>query len=276
MAVSIPSGYVTRSAAPRTFNRSKRALERDLDNAYRAVDEDVLVAFRLVTKDGVKREAREVTTELVEELKNDGMNPVWWVSEAWLESTYGRRGEPKPVQATKTSKRIEIGSARTKANEREARSGRSEHSDNDDVYLPDDIEFLKERIRTLEREKVEESIRNEKREAKLFEQLEVKDKQISAWDEVTQGIMRGLATGAIQPTLVSGTTPKEERGTKQERPSTPEAGQHSRVIDAAPGVPKKPAAKKGSVRKPRQKKTTNKRLPKWYEMPTFKNVLTRR
>ena len=43
------------------------------------------------------------------------------------------------------------------------------------MLLPTDIEFLKERIRTLEREKREEVERNEKREAKVFAELDVKN-----------------------------------------------------------------------------------------------------
>lgn len=43
MPIDIPAGYVTRPAAAETYNRSQRALERDLDVAILTQDEDVLV-----------------------------------------------------------------------------------------------------------------------------------------------------------------------------------------------------------------------------------------
>ncbi len=260
MAVSIPDGYVTRPAASKVYNRSKRALERDLEDAYVAGDDDVLAAFQLVTNDRVKREAPTVTTELVAQLKKDGKNPMWCVSEDWLESKYGRKGEPKPEPKEAADRRIErdTRSSKSDKNPIEASDDRGggdkdEPSGIDRVYLPNDVEFLKERIRTLEREKSKEIDRNEKREAKLFQQLEVKDRQISAWDEVTQGITRGLATGAIQPKLVSGMAPKDESGQESESPPAPHAAQAPEVIDATPAAPSKTAEGQKKQAPPKRK-----------------------
>ncbi len=251
MAVSIPDGYLTRPAASKVYNRSKRALERDLEDAYVAGDEDVLAAFQLVTNDGVKREAPAVTTDLVEQLKMDGKNPVWCVSEDWLESKYGRKGEPKPGPKEAADRRVERetpppdpGKGPSSKSDGREDGDRTEHGGTDRAHLPNDIEFLKERIRTLERERSRDIERSEKREAKLFQQLEVKDRQISAWDEVTQGITRGLATGAIQPKLVSGIVTKDEREQEPASSSPPSETQVPEVIDATPAAPSKTAENK--------------------------------
>ena len=99
MPIDPPAGYLTRPEAAKLYNRSQRALERDLDTALRVGDRDVLSHFRLVTKDGEIRQAPEVTIEEVKELVSEGMTPVWYVEEPWLLETYGRKGEPKPQPA---------------------------------------------------------------------------------------------------------------------------------------------------------------------------------
>ena len=99
MPIEPPPGYLTRPEAAKHFNRSQRALERGLDEALRVGDQDVLSHFTLVTKDGREYAAADVTIEQVKELMADGMTPTWCVEAAWLETTYGRRGEEKPKPA---------------------------------------------------------------------------------------------------------------------------------------------------------------------------------
>jgi hypothetical protein len=276
MPVRIPDGYVTRPAASKVYNRSKRALERDLDDAYTANDEDVLAAFQLVTNDDTKRGAREVTTELVEKLKKDGMNPVWCVDEVWLESTYGRKGEtkpelpqePRPHFAKKPTNAKHDRGGGTKPEAR-GTDGEEDHSDADSSYLPDDIVFLKERIRTLEHEKTEEIERHERRETKLFQQLEVKDKQISAWDELSQGLTKALATGQLMPTALP--SPASARRSSQHSTAAESKREQTRTVvvaespePAAAGVHVASAKKteKGTGRKTRPRKPKAKTQPK--------------
>jgi len=302
MTIKVPKGYLTRPIASKSYNRSKRALERDLEDAYVPGDEDVLAAFQLVTNDGVRRKADKVTTALVEQLKKDGKNPTWFVSESWLASKYGRKGNAKPDHLDNTDQDIDPRSTRTrvqksdgKAPDDRNRHGASKHADNDGVYLPDDIEFLKERIRILEREKKEQQERNEKREAKLFAQLEVKDKQISAWDEVTQGLTKALATGQLTPTLLPGSTgqggTREANAVNAEKRESVKSNKSS-VVDAeveiveqqpaASKTAKTKAQRKGTKRKhpaPKEKKATAKKKtkqPKWYETPTLNRFLSRK
>jgi hypothetical protein len=298
MAVDIPNGYLTRPNAAKVFNRSKRALERDLEEAYKANDENVLEAFQLVTNDRQIRQAKEVTTELVERLKQDGKNPVWCVREAWLQTKFGRKGQPKPETTAKTDTGIDDQPSPPNpgAGDREAPSDPKQANGAEpittaDPVLPDDIDFLKERIRVLEREKQREIERNEQREAKLFDQLAVKDKQISAWDEVTQGLTRGLATGQIAPALAAAQTIPDEHPKPKSAVSNASAVEDS-VTSATRSVsdnsvilvqeegtaapkkrsasksksksPTKPAAKKKTIRKP-TKPVKKKRH--WLTMP---------
>lgn len=304
MAITIPDGYLTRPAASKVYNRSKRALERDLEDAYVADDQDVLAAFQLVTNDRDKREARAVTTELVEQLKMDGKNPVWCVSEAWLESKYGRKGESRPEPRQSDEKPDKQETPPPKSSNRSedlpgdrGETGTTESGEVEHSYLPDDVEFLKERIRTLEREKRQEIERNEKREAKLFEQLAVKDKQISAWDEVTQGITRGLATGAIQPKLIHGTVAGDGPVRRPESSPVSPEGPSSEIIDTATVTPsktaevperqapaeakpealkkKRPKPKVGNMNKAKQstsKKTSSKKAPAKKAKPSGQSV----
>ena len=96
MAADPPADFLTRSEAARNYNRSQRALERDLDIALRVGDSDVLSHWKLFTKDGEVRAADQVTIELVKQLQIDGKIPVWYVQESHLEEQYGRKGMPKP------------------------------------------------------------------------------------------------------------------------------------------------------------------------------------
>lgn len=299
MAITIPPNHLTRPAASKVYNRSKRALERDLEEAYKARDDNVLAAFKLVTNDGTIREATEVTTDLVEKLKMDGKNPTWCVSDAWLESTYGRKGEPKPDQKDEVEEHAaKTGSAavsdrREEENESDDGSdaGRSKTGDAGSGYLPDDINFLKERIRTLEQEKLAEIQRNEAREAKLFEQLAVKDKQISAWDEVTQGITRGLATGQItalpggrerqSSSPVTGANVDSKRQSTAADRNETSAVEDGEVVEVKEPTKSKTKQQKSASRKKttatRKKKSSTKKpqKPKWYEMPTFRRLISR-
>lgn len=200
MALNIPSGYVTRPAAERKYNRSARSLERDLDSARTSNDGEVLSAFMLCTNDGNIREAKDVTAEIVNELtKVERKNPTWVVSESWLEQTYGKKGAPLPQKNREVPQRASSRTNTPSAEEPTEQVSPEEGSEPITSALPDDIEYLKERIRVLEREKQAEIKRNEDREQKLFAQLEVKDKQIAAWDEVSQGIAKALATGKLKP-----------------------------------------------------------------------------
>ena len=178
MPIKRPTGYVTRPEASKLFNRSQRQLERDLDVAYLAEDHEVLCRYKLMTKDGELRDAKDVTTQQVKQLQSDGMIPVWYIETSYLEQEYGRKGEPKPakprenvaVTLQKVPNEFKSDPAEGRANGEE--SGKS-------PLLLSDTEFLRECIQTLERLNQQEKDRHDRIVEKLFEQLDVKDKQIS-------------------------------------------------------------------------------------------------
>ena len=63
--IPIPDGYITRPAAEKAYNCSKRTLERHLAKSISLHDVDALSQWLLVTKDGEERPAVNVTTDAV-------------------------------------------------------------------------------------------------------------------------------------------------------------------------------------------------------------------
>jgi len=222
MSVNPPDGFFTRPDAATRYNRSQRALERDLDQALATGDRAVLAHWKLVTKDGNVRGAKDVTTEQVKQLVQEGQTPAWCVEGAYLEEQFGVKGSPKRRKTRHTDDQFSDSTAsqsHVKPNESSGEEGSGP------ATLPNDTRFLKERILTLEREKQDEARRNAEREAKLFEQLAVKDRQISAWDEVTQGLTKALATGQLVPSLLPASpeepkTPADTTATDADNPPT--------------------------------------------------------
>lgn len=206
MPIKPPTGFATRPEASRLFNRSQRQLERDLDVACLAEDQEVLCRYMLMTKDGELRDAKDVTTQQVKQLQSDGMIPVWYVEASYLEEEYGRKGEPKPA---KSSENVEAKVTLQQVPNASKSDPAGRHAGGTELketpLLLSDAEFLHERIQTLEQQNQQEKDRHDRIVEKLFEQLDVKDKQISAWDEVTQGLTKGLATGQLAPRLLSPT-----------------------------------------------------------------------
>ena len=197
-----PSGFVTRPEAAKLYNRSQRALEHDLDVALAIRDDEILEHFKLVTKDGEVRQAADLMTDDVKQLVSQGMSPVWYVAETWLDAQYGRKGTSKPHKAKDDAGEKEAQSPEHQRssqgrNERESGSRGEPKAKTGS----DHIDFLENQIEMLEREKQQERKRHDTIVAKLFEQLSVKDKQISAWDDVTQGLTKALATGQLTPQL---------------------------------------------------------------------------
>jgi hypothetical protein len=188
MPIDPPAGFLTRPEAARQFNRSQRALERDLNVALAIKDDASLVHWKLFTKDGIVRDGENVTAEIVKELVDTGMAPAWCIAEFFLQETYGRKGEPRPSRSFMDA-------------DHNARAALSASQPSKSVEaIADDTAYLKQIIRTLEQKQDQERARYDQIVEKLFEQLDVKDRQISAWDEVTQGLTKALATGQLKPT----------------------------------------------------------------------------
>lgn len=273
MPAQPPEGCLTRPEAAKQFNRSQRALERDLNLAVSVGDAAVLDHWFLVTKDGALRRGADVETDEVKKLVTDGMTPTWYVEELWLDQEYGRKGidQPSPVSSSP------LPASGPEPTESE-QSPDSTPEPPRAAPCSTDIEFLLERIRGLEREKREEATRAENREARLFDQLAVKDRQINSWDEITQGLTRGLATGQLVLKTATETAP--------DRSTTDAVRSTSASVPAVSVVEKKPRAKRRQPKKKKKKKNavarpkvrTKPAPPKnafEKHTPTFYNVASR-
>ena len=84
----------------------------------------------------------------------------------------------------------------------------------------------------------------------------MKDKQISAWDELTQGLTRGLATGQLVPSLLAGPSePASDQTNGKTEKSESQPVQDATVVQApATSTRKKSAGKKRTKTKPKQKR----------------------
>ena len=286
MSIDAPTGYLTRPEAARKFNRSQRALERDLTVALAIKDDETLVHWKLFTKDGVVRNGESVTAEIVKELIDSGMAPAWCIAETFLEETYGRKGEPRPARTFPEPASRAPGESSTREPART-------------VEQFDDASYLKQIIRTLEQEKDQERTRYDRIIAKLFEQLDVKDRQISAWDEVTQGLTKALATGQLTPNigyLSSGAETDERRAsTRGDFASPVHQEAMPATVDAQPSAPEatpqkasRTSEKTFTRKKPKPMKVPSKSNDKqakqtrpsqksrWNEFPTLKRLFSRR
>jgi hypothetical protein len=288
MPIDPPAGFLTRPEAARQFNRSQRALERDLNVALAIKDDASLVHWKLFTKDGVVRDGENVTAEIVKELVDTGMAPAWCIAEFFLQETYGRRGEPRPSRSFMDADR----------NSRAAPSA-SQPSKSVEA-IADDTAYLKQVIRTLEQKQDQERARYDQIVEKLFEQLDVKDRQISAWDEVTQGLTKALATGQLKPTagfLPTGNErPEREPSTRADSTPPIQKVRTPTIVDADSEV-QEATPQKGSGRSPKnsaQKKAKSvpsstptsrgksegqsrpSRKHRWNEFPTLKRIFSRR
>lgn len=279
MPIDLPTGYLTRPEASKKYNRSQRALERDLDVALTIQDRELLSQWKLVTKEGVVRDGKDVTVEMVKKLVAEGMAPAWCIAESFLEEKYGRKGSPRPsVLAQQPSESI------TDEPTREAKSSRPQHARNEP---PEETAFLKTIIRNLEREKEQERQRHDQIVVKLFQQLDVKDKQISAWDEVTQGLTKALATGQITPnidrflttarTAQSAPDDDGEKITVEATPVSPAQEGSGRPQNNPPRTKSKPTPAKRKARSDKEPAHSSQSTkPKWNEFPTLKKLFSRR
>lgn len=163
-------GFITKTEATVNYERSHRQLTRDLAEAMKVQNAKVLDYCRLRTEDGQVREGTSITPQLIDELRLDGKNPVWYLRTSWLEKTYGRRGHvhrpsDRPSQFDFAS----------------------EPEEGSDLSVrPDLVHVLRERIRGLERDKDE-----------LRDEMKIKNQQIAdrvEREKETNALIRNLQT----------------------------------------------------------------------------------
>jgi len=253
--IDIP-GYVLRLEAVEEYGRSEQSFRRDFIDAQKKDDQVSLKQVKVCLNDGTLIEGTDISRGVVDQFNSEGKQPVWFMSRDLLKSRYWKKGKPPKERANNT---------RSQSARRDNESERQPPQISSGISMQNDVEFLKERIRTLEREKREEAERAEKREANLFAQLEVKDKQISAWDEITQGTTKGLATGRIAPQIEEGRQ-RDNKSKTEPGPTIVEADVHEPIRTQSQKEKKTrtgPSKKKQTVKHDKKKAapTTQRKKP---------------
>ncbi len=162
-------GFITKKETAQHFQRSHRQLTRDLADAMKMQNPKVLDNCRLHTEDGETREGIGVTSELLDELRVNGKNPVWYLRVTWLEKTYGRRGRPQRREQTPAG-----------AFNSDAEEG------GDVLSRPDLVHVLRERIKGLEQDKQD-----------LRDEMKIKNQQMAdrvEREKETNALIRDLHT----------------------------------------------------------------------------------
>jgi hypothetical protein len=183
MTPSPIAGFITKKETAHLFQRSHRQITRDLADAMKMQNPKVLDNCRLRTEDGETRDGIGVTSELLDELRIAGKNPVWYLRVTWLEKMYGRRGRPQRPDKISPEEFT------------------SEKEGSDPSSRPDLVRVLRERIRGLEQDKEE-----------LRDEMRIKNQQIADRNErekETNALIRNLQTlmADLQGRLLPSPTP---------------------------------------------------------------------
>ena len=169
MDTALIPGFITRKQASERCKRAERTLQRYWSRAIELKDDTVLKSLKLRTEDGEVIEGKNVTKDIIDDLKKQGRNPTWYVHATWVERKYGPRLEEKP-KPTPTS-------------QKEAGGGENDSPtppDASDSIMP----MLREQIQKLEQDKQD-----------LRDEMKIKNKQIeqaNERDKETHILMRDL------------------------------------------------------------------------------------
>ena len=250
MPSSAIPGFITKTDAVETYQRSHRQLSRDLADAMKVQNELVLENCQLRTENGNVLDGMGVTLELIDQLRKDGQNPVWYLRTSWLEKTYGRRGNVRRGQRRKPDVTMPS---------REKGSDSSSH--------PDVGRLLRERIEGLERDKQD-----------LRDELRIKNQQIAdrvEREKETNALIRDLHTlmadlqHRLLPSPTRGSVPQITEGHVESGPSKSRQRNDAPAADVhvAPSTKPEKGSRHGSksartTRKPSKRKTTRRSTSK--------------
>jgi hypothetical protein len=261
------SGFLTKTEVEELYGRSHRSLTRDFSAAVRLKDQKVLTHLKLQTEDGKVRQGTEVSLEQIQELSNKGLSPTWYVEGNWAAERYGAR----------TTAANE--STPAKAREKQPSDGKPPAASVGEGEL---VRRLEEQIQDLQRDK-----------EKLYNELSIKNEQIQQANDRTresnvlmkelQTLLGNVQARALLP-LPTQPTPHASARRTTDIINGVESGEPVEAKSATV-TPSKPRARseKGSVRSkskvPPEKSepvATVPEKPKWYEMPTFGRIISRR
>jgi hypothetical protein len=108
-------GFVPKKTVTERYNRSFRQLTRDVALAMQAKDEKILGHFKLVLDDGEPIDGIDVTTERIAQLRDAGRNPMWFVEEDWMASTYGHKSDRRQETVSQKTGHAEVADERSSA-----------------------------------------------------------------------------------------------------------------------------------------------------------------
>jgi hypothetical protein len=94
-------GYLSKKEIEASYGRSFRSLTRDITRAVKMADAKTLRHLKIVTEDIKVREGTEVTLEMIQDLSNRGLRPMWlaeksWVAEWCIQRSKRRRNYNQP------------------------------------------------------------------------------------------------------------------------------------------------------------------------------------
>ena len=98
----IPKGFIRVAAVGREYKTSRSTVDRRRAEADDEEYQELMKHFVLQTRDGVTH--RDVSRNRSTELKKSGLQPMWFVSRAWLKKEYGRRGTGEESGGRQTEK----------------------------------------------------------------------------------------------------------------------------------------------------------------------------
>src|SRR6476660_2847025 len=94
------AGFLNKKEIEANYGRSYRSLTRDITRAVKSGDTSILQHLKLVTEDDTVREGRDVTLDMIQDLSNNGLRPMWLAEETWVAEWCARRSNPRQDDTT--------------------------------------------------------------------------------------------------------------------------------------------------------------------------------
>lgn len=227
MSTAPVPGFITKTEATESYERSHRQLTRDIADAMKSQNAKVLDHCQLRTEDGQVLEGSSVTPDIIDQLRLEGKNPVWYLRTTWLEEAFGRRG-----RARRPSERPTLYDLDSPSEEGSVLSPR-----------PDLVHVLRETIRSLERDKDDLRAEMKIKNQQIADRVE-REKETNALIRDLHNLMADLQQRVLPPIVPRISEPKDApyRPADPTKTASPNSEPRSRVteieIDRRPVQPK--------------------------------------
>ena len=94
------TGFLNKKEIEANYGRSYRSLTRDITRAVKSGDTSILQHLKLVTEDDTVREGSDVTLDMIQDLSNNGLRPMWLAEETWVAEWCARKSNAGQDHAT--------------------------------------------------------------------------------------------------------------------------------------------------------------------------------